>query len=244
MAGDFSVDALRGNKLHEGKAKILYETPDEDRLLMEFKDDATAFDGKKKGTIKGKGYFNAQISAAAFRYLESRGVQTHFIDEVDERHLLVRRGEIIPVEVVIRNRVAGSLAKRLGLPEGEKLSRPILEFFYKNDDLGDPMVNRYHILAMDLCAQEDIVRMEEDAWRINSVLKDLMSEHGMELVDFKLEFARAAGEILLADEISPDTCRLWDLSSGDRLDKDRFRRDMGGVEEAYSEVHRRLVGEG
>lgn len=242
-------------KKYEGKAKIVWEpgTGDEaalaeaglsaaDVYVVEFKDSATAFDGKKKGTIGGKGRCNNLISARLFELLEREGVPTHFVRTVSDHEMLVRRLRIIPVEVVVRNVAAGSLAKRLGLEEGTPLPGAVLELNYKRDDLGDPMVNRYHIRAMDLATEDEMDRVEELALRINDILGKVLGDCDLRLIDFKLEFGLAAsGEVVLGDEISPDTCRFWDTASGEKLDKDRFRRDLGGVEEAYEEVLRRVT---
>lgn len=235
-------------KIYEGKAKVVYPGSSPDRVLMVFKDSATAFDGKKKGVIQGKGYFNAQISAKVFKYLEDNGVRTHFLGLVDEVTMEARRLSILPVEVVVRNVVAGSLSKRMGRPEGEELSRPIVEFYYKSDELGDPMVNDDHITAFGLATSEEVAFLRSSALRVNELLVPYFKEKGLILVDFKLEFGRAQGgdrdgEILLGDEISPDTCRFWDASTREKLDKDRFRRDLGRVEEAYAEVLRRVSDE-
>jgi phosphoribosylaminoimidazole-succinocarboxamide synthase len=241
-------------KLHEGKAKIVWKPGVEDEAtlagaqaglqdgyIVEFKDDATAFDGKKRGRIGDKGRCNNLISAALFEVLEGEGVPTHFLGVLGEREMLVRRLDIIPVEVVVRNVAAGSLAKRLGLDEGTTLVRPVLELYYKNDALGDPLVNRFHVRVMGWASDTEIDRIEGLALRVNEILGRALADCGLRLVDFKLEFGRTgSGEVILGDEISPDTCRLWDLTTNERLDKDRFRRDMGGVEEAYAEVWRRV----
>jgi len=232
--------------LHEGKAKQVYATDDPEVVLIRFKDEATAFDGKKRGTIEAKGPINARISSILFTYLEANGVATHYLGTAGERDLLARRVTIIPVEVVVRNIAAGSLARRLGLAEGTNLELPVLELYLKDDELGDPMINRYHVRALGLAADAELETMEEAALRVNALLAAHLEPLGLRLVDFKLEFGRtAAGRLLLADEISPDTCRFWDVRTGEKLDKDRFRRDMGGVEEAYREVLRRLeAGQG
>ncbi|MDI6711370.1 MAG: phosphoribosylaminoimidazolesuccinocarboxamide synthase [Thermoanaerobacterales bacterium] len=229
--------------LYEGKAKQVYTTDQPDRYVVEFKDDATAFNGAKKGTIAGKGAVNNRMSAQLFQLLEREGIRTHFIEQLSKRQMLVRAVRIIPLEVVVRNIVAGSLAKRLGLEEGTALPAPVVEFYYKNDALGDPLVNCGHIRALGLAAPEQQEYLRETALKVNTVLRAYLAERGLELVDFKLEFGTVpeSGEILLADEISPDTCRLWDSATKDRLDKDRFRRDLGGVEQAYAEVLRRVL---
>lgn len=232
---------VRKERLYEGKAKIVYETDRPDLLLVEFKDSATAFNGAKKGTIRGKGAINARMSALLFELLESRCIPTHFVSLAGEREMLVKRLEIIPLEVVVRNVAAGSLSKRLGWEEGTPLPRPVLELYYKSDALGDPLINRYHALILGLATGEELDQLEEMALKVNRVLEEYLEGKGLRLVDFKLEFGRHEGRVMLGDEISPDTCRLWDLETGEKLDKDRFRRDLGGVEEAYQEVLRRLI---
>jgi phosphoribosylaminoimidazole-succinocarboxamide synthase len=227
-------------RLYEGKAKIVYLTDDPDLLIVEYKDTATAFDGKKKGIIEDKGRLNTAISTIFFELLEAKGIETHLVKLLDERHMLVKKVEILPVEVVVRNIAAGSLSKRLGLEEGTVMSQTILEFYYKSDPLGDPMINDYHIRAMGLATDEEMAKVSEDALKINQILKEFLSDKGIELVDFKLEFGRHKGKIILADEISPDTCRFWDKSTKEKLDKDRFRRDLGQVTEAYQEILKRL----
>lgn len=233
----------KGKKIYEGKAKILYETEDPELLLVEYKDEATAFDGKKRGVIQEKGVYNNRLSALFFEYLGQNGIPTHFVRLLSEREMLVRRLEIIKVEVVVRNVVAGSLSKRLGLPEGTPLDEPVLEHYYKSDELGDPLINEYHIRALKLATPEELQEVARLALRINELLRAFLAPKGLDLVDFKLEFGRVQGKILLGDEISPDTCRFWDSRTGERLDKDRFRRDLGGVEEAYREVLRRVLGQ-
>ena len=226
--------------LYEGKAKKLFATDDPDLLLQYFKDDATAFNAKKRGTIAGKGILNNAISETFFRLLEEAGVPTHFVRRLDDRHMLVRRLQIVPVEMVIRNVVAGSLAKRLGMEEGRVLPRPIIEFYYKSDALDDPMINQWHIQVFEMATAAELDRMVELTERTNVVLRPFLAECGIVLVDMKLEFGRHRGEIILGDEICPDTCRFWDSRSGEKMDKDRFRRDLGGVEEAYQEIARRV----
>ncbi len=226
--------------LYEGKAKKLFATADPDRLLQFFKDDATAFNAKKRGTIVDKGILNNAISEVFFRLLENAGVPTHFVRRLDDRHMLVKRLEIVPVEMVVRNVIAGSLAKRLGLEEGRPLPEPIVEFFYKSDPLDDPMINEWHVRVLKMATQAEIDRMVELTLRTNAVLQPFLAERGIVLVDMKLEFGRFHGEIVLGDEICPDTCRFWDSSSGEKMDKDRFRRDLGKVEEAYQEIARRV----
>ena len=228
-------------KLYEGKAKIVYSTGDPDRLIVFYKDSATAFDGKKKGTILGKGAANARISAVFFQVLEKAGVPTHFVGLQGDDEMVVKPLEIIPVEVVVRNVIAGSLSKRLGKPEGTSLSRPVLEFYYKSDELGDPMINEYHIYAVGLATEAEMREISALALEVNQVLREFLAPRKMDLIDFKLEFGRHKGKVILGDEISPDTCRFWDTDTGEKLDKDRFRRDLGGVEEAYQEVLRRVT---
>ena len=231
-------------QLYEGKAKKVYATADENLYIVSYKDDATAFNGLKKGTIAGKGAINNRMSNMLMQLLEKRGVPTHFVRELGDRETLVRKVSIVPLEVIIRNISAGSFAGRYGVEEGIVFDEPTIEFSYKNDDLGDPLLNRWHALALKLATAEEIDRIEGYAFRVNQVLKEYFLKLGITLVDFKLEFGRLGdGSIVLADEISPDTCRFWDVHTGEKLDKDRFRRDLGGVEEAYNEVMRRLMGE-
>lgn len=229
-------------QLYEGKAKKVYRTDDEKVYWIVYKDDATAFDGKKRGTIKGKSFYNNQISAIMFEYLEGFGIETHMVELLDDVEMLVKAVEIIPVEVIARNIAAGSLAKRLGLPEGTVLAKPVLEFCYKSDELGDPMINEYHIDAMGYATKEEMASIKEQAWKINELMVDYFKKLDITLVDFKLEFGRYEGRVILADEISPDTCRFWDTKTDEKLDKDRFRRDLGKVEEAYHEVYTRVKG--
>lgn len=230
--------------LYEGKAKKVYKTDNELLYIVEYKDDATAFNGLKKGTIEDKGVMNNKIAAHLFELLEKKGIKTHHEKLLSDREVLVKRVQIVPLEVLVRNYAAGSLSKRLGIAEGTKMPITVLEFCYKNDELGDPMINEYHIKAMELATLDEVSKIKEMAMKINEILIDYMSEKGIDLVDFKLEFGRTVdGEIILADEISPDTCRLWDAKTHEKLDKDRFRRDMGKVEEGYQEVCRRLLGE-
>lgn len=226
----------RLEKLYEGKAKVIYTTDDPDLYIQYFKDDTSAFDGKKKGVIEHKGILNNKISSRIFKFLEENGVKTHFVEQLSDREMVVKKLEIIPVEVVARNIAAGSLSKRMGVPEGAPLSETIVELYYKSDELGDPMINEYHCKAFGLATPEDIRVMEESALKINKLLVEFFKSRGIILVDFKLEYGRHKGEILLGDEITPDGCRLWDLETREKLDKDRFRRDLGGVEEAYEEV--------
>jgi phosphoribosylaminoimidazole-succinocarboxamide synthase len=228
-------------RLYEGKAKVMFATLDPQVLLVHFKDDATAFDGTKRGTVGGKGFCNAHISTLAFRYLEAAGVKTHFLDLLPPTDMLARRVEILKVEVVMRNIAAGSLTKRLGIEEGTELPFALLEHFYKNDDLHDPLINEGHIAILGLATPEQMAEVNRQARQINGLLQVFFARADLILVDFKLEFGvTASGQIILADEISPDTCRLWDRETRTKLDKDRFRRDLGGVEEAYQEVLRRL----
>ncbi|HOV79004.1 MAG TPA: phosphoribosylaminoimidazolesuccinocarboxamide synthase [Bacillota bacterium] len=236
--------AKKLEQLYEGKAKRVYRTDDPDLFLVEFKDDATAFNGAKKGSIRNKGVLNNRISAVFFRLLEKNGVPTHFVTLAGDREMLVKTLEILKVEVVVRNIAAGSLSKRLGMPEGTVLPRPVLEFYYKSDELGDPMINDYHIAALDLASPEQMSRIKETAFKVNGILLEHLSGRNIDLVDFKLEFGTHKGEVLLGDEISPDTCRFWDKDTREKLDKDRFRRDLGGVESAYGEIYRRLTAEG
>ncbi|MFQ6672322.1 MAG: phosphoribosylaminoimidazolesuccinocarboxamide synthase [Candidatus Tectimicrobiota bacterium] len=226
--------------LYEGKAKIVYETDDPGLLIQHFKDSATAFDGQKHGVIANKGVFNCAISSALFQYLEKNGVATHFVGQLSEREMLIKRLEIIPVEVIVRNRIAGSLAKRTGREEGEPLPFPILEYYLKSDELGDPMINAWHIRVFRWASDEEMGVINETALRINDLLGPYFDERGVILADFKLEFGRHADGLLLGDEISPDGCRLWDKATGEKLDKDRFRRDLGRLEESYEEVWRRV----
>ena len=231
-------------QLYEGKAKKVYATADENLYIVSYKDDATAFNGLKKGTIAGKGVINNRMSNMMMQMLEKQGVPTHFVKELSDRDTLVKKVSIVPLEVIIRNISAGSFAKHYGVEEGIVFDRPTIEFSYKNDDLGDPLLNRYHALALKLATKEEIDTIERVAFKVNEVLKAYFLKLNITLVDFKLEFGRLPdGTIVLADEISPDTCRFWDVHTGEKLDKDRFRRDLGGVEDAYNEVMRRLMGE-
>lgn len=235
--------AQKKEKLYEGKAKIVYATEDPNLVIQHFKDDATAFDGKKKGKIKDKGVSNARISAVLFEILEANGINTHYQKLLSEAEMLTDKLEIILVEVIVRNVAAGSLAKRIGYEEGAPLKHTIVEYYYKNDALGDPMLNQDHIQELDLATPEVLAKLKEIALEINDVLKPFFEERNLDLVDFKLEFGYRGSEIVLGDEISPDTCRFWDKKTGERLDKDRFRRDLGKVEEAYQEVLKRVAGE-
>ena len=226
--------------LYEGKAKKVFVTDDPHTYIVEYKDDATAFNGLKKGTITGKGVINNRMSNMLFALLEKKGIPTHLVQELSERETAVKKVEIVPLEVIVRNIAAGSFSKRFGVEEGRVLSCPTLEFCLKDDALEDPMINNSHILALDLATPEELETISTLTMRINEELKSFFLSIGIELVDFKIEFGRYHGQIILADEISPDTCRLWDVNTHDKLDKDRFRRDLGGVEEAYQEVMRRL----
>ena len=231
-------------QMYEGKAKKVFATDHPDYCIVSYKDDATAFNGLKKGTILGKGAINNRVTNHLMRLLEKEGVPTHLVEELNDRETLVKKVTIVPLEVIVRNIAAGSLSKRLGIPEGVKLNSTVLEYCYKDDDLGDPMVNEYHILAMGWATRDELDLIAAYSFKINQVLTDYLKEAGIELIDFKLEFGKTKdGQIVLADEISPDTCRFWDSTTHEKLDKDRFRRDLGGVEDAYQEILRRLLGE-
>lgn len=231
-------------QMYEGKAKKVYATDDANLCIVSYKDDATAFNGLKKGTILGKGAINNRVTNYLMKMLEDKGVPTHFVEELSQRETVVKKVRIVPLEVIVRNIAAGSLAKRLGLEEGTKMKHSVLEFCYKNDVLGDPMVNEYHIMAMDFATKEEIDLIAAYSLRINDILSAYLKEVNIELIDFKLEFGKTPeGAIVLADEISPDTCRFWDSATGEKLDKDRFRRDLGNVEDAYQEILKRLMGE-
>ena len=227
-------------QLYEGKAKKVFLSENPDVVIVDYKDDATAFNGEKKGSIAGKGIINNRMTNYVFQVLEKKGVPTHFIEELSDRETAVRKVEIVPLEVIIRNVAAGSFCERLGVEEGRKLVTPTLEFSYKNDDLGDPLINDYFALALELATREEIEKITTYAFRVNEVLTHFFAEAGIELIDFKIEFGRYKGDIILADEISPDTCRFWDIKTHEKLDKDRFRRDLGNVEGAYQEVFRRI----
>ena len=228
-------------QLYEGKAKKVFKTDVEDVYIVDYKDDATAFNGEKKGTIAGKGVINNKMTNYLFQKLEKEGVPTHYIEELSDRETAVKKVEIVPLEVIIRNVAAGSFSKKLGIEEGRKLLCPTLEFSYKDDALGDPMINDYYAIALGAATREEIDKITEYVFKINEFLCGFFAECGIELIDFKVEFGRtSAGEIILADEISPDTCRFWDIKTHEKLDKDRFRRDLGGVEDAYNEVARRI----
>ncbi|EJP6472937.1 phosphoribosylaminoimidazolesuccinocarboxamide synthase [Clostridium botulinum] len=226
--------------LYEGKAKKIFRTDDKDTVVVYYKDDATAFNGEKKGTIEDKGVMNNSITSMLFELLEKNGVKTHFIKKMNEREQLCKKVEIVPLEVIVRNIAAGSMAKRLGLLEGRKLDTTVFEISYKNDDLNDPLINDYHAVAIGLTTFAELKEMYAIAEKVNNTLKEFFDKQGIILVDFKIEIGRFNGELLLADEISPDTCRLWDKNTGEKLDKDRFRRDMGNVKEAYMEILKRV----
>ncbi len=231
-------------QLYEGKAKKVYATDDPDLVIVDYKDDATAFNGLKKGTIEGKGVINNRMTNFLMKMLEKNGVPTHFVEQISDRETIVKKVKIVPLEVIVRNVAAGSLAKRLGLEEGTVLRNTVLEFCYKDDKLGDPMVNEYHIAAIGCADEATIEQIKKYALKINELLVGYFKPLNIDLIDFKLEFGKTAdGTLVLADEISPDTCRFWDSTTHEKLDKDRFRRDLGGVEEAYAEISRRLLGE-
>ena len=229
------------NLIYEGKAKKVFETENPEFYIVSYKDDATAFNGLKKGTIVGKGVVNNKMSNFLMQILEKKGVPTHFVEELSDRETAVKKVTIVPLEVIIRNRAAGSICKRLGLEEGMDFVCPSIEFSYKDDDLGDPLINGYHAVSCGFATQEDVDTIKKMAFTVNDVLKEFFAGVGVELIDFKLEFGKTAdGTIVLADEISPDTCRFWDIKTHEKLDKDRFRRDMGGVEDAYAEMMKRV----
>ncbi len=229
-------------RLYEGKAKKVYATDTPDVYIVDYKDDATAFNGEKKGTIVGKGVINNTVTNRLMKMLEQNGIPTHFIEQLSDRETAVHAVKIVPLEVIVRNIAAGSLSKRLGLPEGTQLKKTVLEFSYKDDALGDPMINDYHVFAMELCTAEELELIKNYALRINEILVPFFKKLNIDLVDFKLEFGKLSnGKIVLADEISPDTCRFWDSTTHEKLDKDRFRRDLGNVEDAYQEILRRLM---
>ena len=231
-------------QLYEGKAKKVFKTDDPEVLMVDYKDDATAFNGEKKGTIQSKGIINNRVTNHLMKMLEDQGIPTHLIKEISDRETLVKKVTIVPLEVIIRNVAAGSFSKRYGVEEGKELLAPTLEFSLKNDDLGDPLINSYHVLALGLATQEEIDTIAKYAFKVNEILKKYLLDLGIKLIDFKLEFGKTSdGTIVLADEISPDTCRFWDKDTNEKLDKDRFRRDMGGVENAYEEIMKRLMGE-
>lgn len=227
--------------MYEGKAKKVFATDNSEVVLVSYKDDATAFNGEKKGTIMGKGVVNNKMSNHMFKMLETKGIPTHYVEEISDRETFVKKVTIVPLEVIVRNIAAGSMSKKYGIEEGTKLLIPVLEFSYKNDDLGDPLINDYHALAMGLCTREELDKMSEYALKINEIMVEYFKKLNVTLVDYKIEFGKTSdGTVILADEISPDTCRFWDSDTMEKLDKDRFRRDMGGVEEAYNEMMKRL----
>lgn len=230
-------------QIYEGKAKKVYATDNKDYVIVDYKDDATAFNGQKKGTIVGKGVVNNKVSNHFFKLLEQHGIPTHFVEQLSDRETVVKSVEIVPVEVIIRNKAAGSFSKRVGIEEGTQLACTILEYSYKNDELGDPLINSYYVRALGLATDEEMEKIKTYSFKVNEVLTAYLKDLGVELIDFKLEFGRFKGDIILADEISPDTCRFWDIETGKKLDKDRFRRDLGDVEEAYKEIITRLMGE-
>ncbi len=231
-------------QLYEGKAKKVFATNDPDLVIVDYKDDATAFNGEKKGTISGKGVINNKMTNFMFKMLEKEGVPTHLVEEISDRETIVKKVSIVPLEVIIRNVAAGSFSKRMGVEEGKQLLCPILEFSYKNDDLGDPFINDYYALALGIATKEDIDTIAKYAFKVNDFMVKFFKGLNIDLIDFKIEFGKTSdGTIILADEISPDTCRFWDSTTHEKLDKDRFRRDMGGVEEAYQEIMKRLMGE-
>jgi phosphoribosylaminoimidazole-succinocarboxamide synthase len=231
-------------QIYEGKAKKVFKTDNPELLIVDYKDDATAFNGEKKGTIAGKGVINNRVTNHLMKLLESKGIPTHFVEEISERETVVKKVRIVMLEVIVRNIAAGSLSKRLGLPEGTKMASTVLEYCYKDDALGDPMVNDYHIAALNLATKAELEKISDYSFKINKILSEYLKDLGIELIDFKLEFGRTSdGTIVLADEISPDTCRFWDSKTHEKLDKDRFRRDLGGVEDAYKEILKRLLGD-
>lgn len=231
-------------QIYEGKAKKVFKTDDPECFIVDYKDDATAFNGEKKGTIHDKGIINNRVTNHLMKLLEKEGIPTHLVKEISDRETIVKKVTIVPLEVIVRNIAAGSLSKRLGLPEGTKLKRTVLEYCYKDDALGDPIVNDYHIFAMELATQEELNLIAKYSFRINEILTAYLKDLNIELIDFKLEFGKTTdGTIILADEISPDTCRFWDSTTGEKLDKDRFRRNLGGEEDAYKEILKRLLGE-
>ena len=235
---------IKGEQLYEGKAKKVYATNDPDLVIVDYKDDATAFNGEKKGTIAGKGSINNRMTNFMFKLLEKEGIPTHLVEEINDRETIVKKVKIVPLEVIVRNVAAGSFSKKLGIAEGTPLKTPTLEFSYKNDDLGDPFINKYYALGLDLATEEEIETITKYAFKVNDFMLKFFKELNIDLIDFKIEFGRFHNDIILADEISPDTCRFWDSKTHEKLDKDRFRRDMGGVEDAYQEIMRRLEARG
>jgi phosphoribosylaminoimidazole-succinocarboxamide synthase len=240
MKKGWSFKMEKKEMLYEGKAKKIYATDDKDRVVVYYKDDATAFNGEKKGQIEDKGVMNNAITSALFEMLEAKGVKTHFEKKLSDREQLCKKVEIVPLEVIVRNVAAGSMAKRYGIVEGTELKTTVLELSYKNDDLGDPLINDYHAVAMGITTFDELKVIYEMATKVNNILKEFFLEQGIKLIDFKIELGRFNGEILLADEISPDTCRFWDAKTNEKLDKDRFRRDLGNVKEAYVEILKRI----
>lgn len=234
---------VKTEQLYEGKAKKVYATNNPDLVIVDYKDDATAFNGEKKGTIAGKGVINNKMTNYMFKLLEKEGVPTHLVEEISDRETIVKKVEIVPLEVIVRNVAAGSFSKKLGIAEGTPLKQPTLEFSYKNDDLGDPFINKYYALGLDLATEKEIEDITKYAFKVNEFMLGFFKNIGIDLIDFKIEFGRFHDQIILADEISPDTCRFWDSKTHEKLDKDRFRRDMGGVEEAYQEMIKRVMGE-
>ena len=235
---------VKKEQLYEGKAKKVYATNDPELVIVDYKDAATAFNGEKKGTISGKGVINNRMTNYMFKMLEKEGVPTHLVEEISDRETIVKKVSIVPLEVIIRNVAAGSFSKRMGVEEGKQLLCPILEFSYKNDDLGDPFINDYYALALGLATKEELDTIAKYAFKVNEFMLKFFKGLNIDLIDFKIEFGKTSdGTIILADEISPDTCRFWDSTTHEKLDKDRFRRDMGGVEEAYQEIMKRLMGE-
>ena len=238
------ISMNKTEQLYEGKAKKVFATDNPDYCIVDYKDDATAFNGEKKGTIVGKGVINNRVTNHLMKLLETKGIPTHFVEELSERETIVKKVTIVPIEVIVRNIAAGSLSKRLGLAEGTKLASTVLEYCYKDDALGDPMINDYHAAALGLATPDELKKISMYSMMVNDILSDYLRDLNIQLIDFKLEFGRVKnGTIVLADEISPDTCRFWDTRTGEKLDKDRFRRDMGGVEDAYKEILKRLLGE-
>jgi phosphoribosylaminoimidazole-succinocarboxamide synthase len=229
------------DKLYEGKAKIVYSTDNPDLVIQYFKDDATAFNAAKKGSVDEKGIMNNKISSKIFQFLQTEGIPTHFEKQLSDREMLIKKVSIVPIEVIIRNRAAGSLSRLLGIPEGTQLKSTVLEFCFKRDDLGDPLINDYHVKALGLATDEEVKTIKEYTLRVNELLSKFFLKLKLELIDFKLEFGRYKGKVILADEISPDTCRLWEVGTGKKLDKDRFRHDLGNIKEAYQEVMQRVT---
>ena len=236
------MNVTKGEQLYEGKAKKVFATSDPDLVIVDYKDDATAFNGEKKGTIRGKGVVNNKMTNYMLSLLEKEGIPTHFVEELSDRETLVKKVEIVQLEVIVRNVAAGSFSKRMGVEEGKPFLSPILEYSYKNDDLGDPFINDYYAMALGVATREELDTIADYAFRVNDFMKKFFKDHNIDLIDFKIEFGRYKGKIILADEISPDTCRFWDSTTHEKLDKDRFRRDLGGVEEAYQEMMKRIFG--